>query len=106
MTLHGNAALTPKQRLRLVSRVVEEGWSLSEAAEAAVVTERTARKWVDRYRAEGEAGPLDRPSAPNSQPGRRRRIGSKRSRRYAAFASPARRSHWHWEWRSRRCRPS
>jgi transposase InsO family protein len=68
MRLHGNAALTPKQRLRLARRVVDEGWSLVEAAEAAEVSERTARKWVERYRAEGEAGLVDRPSAPKSQP--------------------------------------
>ena len=68
MKLHGNAALTPKQRLRLARRVFEEGWSLSEAAEAAEVSERTARKWADRYREQGEAGMLDRPSAPASQP--------------------------------------
>ncbi len=69
MKLHGNAALTPKQRLRIARRVVEEGWSLTEAAEAAEVSERTARKWVDRYRAEGAAGLLDRCSAPKSVPG-------------------------------------
>jgi transposase InsO family protein len=69
MKLHGNAALTPKQRLRLSRRVVDEGSSLAEAAAAAEVSERTARKWVERYRAEGEAGLVDRPSAPNSQPG-------------------------------------
>ena len=68
MKLHGNAALTPKQRLRLSGRVVAEGWSLAEAAEAAEVSERTARKWVDRYRAQGEAGLLDRSSAPKGQP--------------------------------------
>jgi hypothetical protein len=33
------------------------------------VSERTARKWVGRYRAEGEAGLADRPSAPAGQPG-------------------------------------
>jgi transposase InsO family protein len=69
MKLHGNAALTPNGRLRLARRVVEEDWSLAEAAEAAEVSGRTARKWVDRYRAEGEAGLHDRPSAPNSRPG-------------------------------------
>jgi transposase InsO family protein len=69
MKLHGNAALTPKQRLKLARRVVEEGWSLSEAAEAAEVSERTAGRWFDRYRGEGEAGLVDRSSAPASQPG-------------------------------------
>ena len=69
MLLHANAALTPKQRLKLATRVVDEGWSLSEAAAAAEVSERTARKWVRRYRDEGEAGLVDRPSAPASQAG-------------------------------------
>ncbi|HVS99389.1 MAG TPA: IS481 family transposase, partial [Solirubrobacterales bacterium] len=36
----------------------------TEAAEAAGVSARTAGKWVRRYRAEGEAGLLDRSSAP------------------------------------------
>ena len=64
MKLHANAALSLNQRRRLVCRVVEEGWSLTKAAEAAEVSDRTAAKWVGRYRAEGEAGLLDRPSAP------------------------------------------
>jgi transposase InsO family protein/transposase-like protein len=68
MKLHGNAALTPKQRLRLARRVVEEDWSLSEAAAAAEVSDSSARKWVERYLAEGEAGMFDRSSAPGSQP--------------------------------------
>ncbi len=70
MKLHANAALSLNQRRRLARRVVEEGWSLIEAAEAAEVSERTAGKWVARYRAEGEAGLLDRPSAPRSVPNR------------------------------------
>jgi transposase InsO family protein len=66
MQLHGNAALSLNQRRRLVRRIVEEGWSLTEAAAAAEVSERTARKWRDRYLAEGEAGLLDRSSAPRT----------------------------------------
>jgi transposase InsO family protein len=68
MKLHGNAALTPKKRLLLARRVVERGWSLGEAAEAAEVSERTASKWVRRYRAEGELGLADRSSAPRRSP--------------------------------------
>jgi transposase InsO family protein len=64
MKLHANAALSLNQRRRLAGRVVEEGWSPTEAAKAAEVSERTARKWVARYRAEGESGLLDRPSRP------------------------------------------
>jgi transposase len=64
MKLHGNARLSPRGRLLLCERVLEQGWSLATAAEAAGVSERTAGKWIGRYRTEGEAGLLDRPSAP------------------------------------------
>jgi len=63
MKLHANAALSLNQRRRLTRRIVEEGWSLTEAAEAAEVSERTAAKWARRYRSEGEAGLLDRSCA-------------------------------------------
>jgi len=65
MKLHGNAPLGPKGRATMVSRVLEEGLTLTEAAAAAGVSVRTAGKWVRRYRAEGEAGLLDRSSAPS-----------------------------------------
>ena len=42
MKLHGNARTCPKSRKLLVERIVEEGWSLTAAAEAAGVSERTA----------------------------------------------------------------
>ena len=65
MKLHGNAALSLRKRELLARRVVEGGWSLTKAAEAAEVSEPTARKWVARYLADGEAGLLDRSSAAN-----------------------------------------
>jgi transposase InsO family protein len=64
MKLHGNAALSWHGRRRLVRRVVVEGWTLTAAAEAAGVSVRCARKWVGRYRLEGEGGLVDRSSAP------------------------------------------
>src|SRR4051812_35703354 len=70
MKVHANAPLGPKGRLTMVLRVLEEGWSLTEAAEAAGVSERTCSKWVARYRAEGEPGLHDRSSAPRSIPHR------------------------------------
>ena len=70
MKLHGNARTCPKSRKLLVERIVEQGWSLTEAAAAAGVSDRTARKWVARFRAEGEAGLLDRSSAPKRIPHR------------------------------------
>jgi transposase InsO family protein len=70
MQLHANAALSLTQRRRMVARVVDQRWSLKRAAQAAEVSERTAQKWVVRYRAAGEAGLLDRSSAPTRIPHR------------------------------------
>jgi len=70
MKLHANAALSLIQRRRMVSRVVDQGWSVREAAAAVEVSERTCQKWVTRYRAEGRDGLLDRSSAPHSIPHR------------------------------------
>src|SRR4051794_24634424 len=70
MQLHANAALSLNQRRRMVVRVLAHGWSLTKAAEAAEVSERTCAKWVARYRAEGEAGLRDRSSAPHRIPHR------------------------------------
>jgi transposase InsO family protein len=64
MKLHANAALSWKGRRRLARRVVVEGWTLTAAAAAAGVSVRCARKWVCRYRLEGERGLHDRSSAP------------------------------------------
>ena len=64
MKLHANAALSLRQRERMVRRVVEEGWSITKAALAAEVSEQTCSKWVRRYRQEGLAGLVDRSSAP------------------------------------------
>jgi transposase len=65
MKLHRNAKLSVKGRELLVERVERAGWSLTQAAEAAGVSDRPARKWLARYRAEGLGGLLDRPSAPS-----------------------------------------
>jgi transposase InsO family protein len=54
----------------MVRRVVDDGWSVTEAAAAAGVSDRTCRRWLARYRAEGEAGLVDRSSAPRSIPHR------------------------------------
>ena len=64
MEVHANAKLGPKGRLVMVERVVGLGWSLAQAAAAAGVSDRTCRKWVERYLAEGELGLIDRSSAP------------------------------------------
>jgi transposase InsO family protein len=63
MDLHANAALSLNQRRRLARRVCRDGWRLADAAAAGETSARTAQKWSARYRAEGEAGLLDRSSA-------------------------------------------
>lgn len=64
MNTHANARLSLKGRELLIARVEDAGWSLSAAAEAAGISDRTARKWIARHRAEGPEGLLDRSSAP------------------------------------------
>jgi transposase InsO family protein len=64
MKMHANARLSLKGRELLVDRVENAGWSLVAAAEAAGISDRTARKWIARYRVEGADGLVDRSSAP------------------------------------------
>jgi transposase InsO family protein len=64
MRLHRNAALSWNGRRRLCEFVVEEGVAVSAAAAMFGVSVRCARKWVERYRLEGQAGLCDRSSAP------------------------------------------
>lgn len=68
MKLHGNARTCPKSRQLLVDRVELLGWSVIEAAEAAGISDRTARRWLARWRVEGTAGLQDRSSAPRRIP--------------------------------------
>jgi transposase InsO family protein len=65
MKLHRNAALSWSGRRRLARSVVVDGSTIVAGAAAAGVSVRCARKWVARYRREGELGLLDRSSAPH-----------------------------------------
>jgi transposase InsO family protein len=47
---------------------IEGGWSVMEAAAAAGITDRTARRWLRRWREDGPGGLLDRSSAPHRIP--------------------------------------
>ena len=70
MRIHGNARTCPHTRLLIVERVLVERWPVAAAAEAAGVSERTAAKWLARYRREGRDGLRDRSSAPRRIPHR------------------------------------
>src|SRR2546423_65778 len=69
MKLHANHRTCPSSRRLICRRVLEEGWTLQQAAEAAGCSVRTAAKWVSRYRA-GDRELLDRCSRPRSSPRR------------------------------------
>ncbi len=83
---HVNARLTPRQRRQMVEVMLGEGWSVAAAAQRFQVSAKTARKWRDRYLAEGPDGLLDRSSRPHRCPARtseaiRRRVIELRSTR-------------------------
>ena len=65
MNVHKNAKLTPRGRAVIVRRVLEEGQTPQAVATACGVCERTVRKWVARFRAEGSQGLRDRSSRPH-----------------------------------------
>jgi transposase InsO family protein len=69
MRLHANHRTCPSSRKLICRRVLEEGWTIAQAAEAAGCSERTAAKWLKRYR-EGDQGLLDRSSRPRRSPSR------------------------------------
>jgi transposase InsO family protein len=49
----------------MIRRVLEQGWSVASASEAAGWSERTGFKWLRRWREEGEAGLADRRPGPS-----------------------------------------
>jgi transposase InsO family protein len=63
---HQNARMTPLGRAEMVRRIVEEGRPVAQVAAGFGVSERTARKWLARYRKEGAAGLENRSSRPKS----------------------------------------
>jgi transposase len=69
MKLHANHRTCPSSRCLICHRVLEGGWTLQQAAEAAGCSVRTAAKWVSRYR-DGDQQLLDRSSRPLRSPRR------------------------------------
>ena len=68
MNSHKHARLTYARRLEMVRQMIEQGLSAGEAALAHGVTPPTARRWVGRYLADGEAGLADASSRPARSP--------------------------------------
>jgi transposase InsO family protein len=67
---HANAALTPVQRLRIGRMIVDDGWSVAQAAVFFHVSWPTAKRWAERYAAMGREGMTDRSSRPHRSPSR------------------------------------
>ena len=67
MKIHANAALTLTQRRRMAGLVVDQEWSITDAAVEFKTSWKTCAKWVSRYRQAGESGLRDVSSAPRRQ---------------------------------------
>ena len=50
MKLHGNARTCPNSRRLLLDRVSDQSWSVAAAAHAAGISERTAYRWLRRWK--------------------------------------------------------
>jgi transposase InsO family protein len=74
---HRNARTTFQGRLLIVQRH-RAGWPQAHIAKAMGISRQCVKKWIDRYRAEGEAGLQDRSSRPHTCP---RRTSSEVERR-------------------------
>jgi len=88
MNVHKNAPLTPRGRLRMVRRVLQDHASHAQVAREFKTTIKTVSKWVRRYLEAGEAGLCDRSSRPHQAHPRAlsektvRRVGLLRRRRW------------------------
>src|SRR3712207_1905663 len=63
---HQNARTTRLGRAEMIRRILEEGRPVREVAAGFGISERTARKWLARYRAEGPGGLDNRSSRPRT----------------------------------------
>jgi transposase InsO family protein len=68
MNTHKHARLTYARRLEMVKQMTELGMSACDAARQHGVTPPTARKWLGRFLAGGEAGLADASSRPARSP--------------------------------------
>ena len=87
MDYHQNARLTVHSREQMCRRVVVEGVTLKLAAASFNVSQKTAAKWVRRYREAGAAGLCDRGSRP-------RRLRQPTSDELVARVEALRRERW------------
>lgn len=75
MNSHKHARLTPKGRALLVSRVLDEGWTVADASMAAGVSQRTSYQWLARF-SRGRAVATGRQLASEALPAKLERTGT------------------------------
>ena len=68
MNTHKNARLTYARRMQLVRSILDQDLDPALAAAEQGVSVPTAKKWLGRFLAEGEAGLVDRSSRPGRSP--------------------------------------
>jgi transposase len=67
---HKQAMLPTRERRMLAKLGLCQGWPIARAAQRMNVARPTARKWVRRFEAEGQAGLEDRPATAHRRPHR------------------------------------
>ena len=72
---HANTRLTLHGRALLIERVISDGRPVSHVAKELGISRQCAHRWINRHRAEGSTGLLNRSSRPRSCP---RRTSSRR----------------------------
>jgi transposase InsO family protein len=70
LVAHANARLNLHGRHLLVARVIGDGRPVAHVAKELGISRQCAHRWVARFRAEGEAGLVDRSSRPHRCPRR------------------------------------
>ena len=68
MNIHKNARLTPLRREEMALSVMEGAFSKAHAARVYGVSAKIVARWVERYKAEGRVGMVDRSSRPAHMP--------------------------------------
>ena len=89
MNIHKNARLTPLRREEMALSVIEGAFSKAHAARVYGVSAKIVARWVERYKAEGRAGTVDRSSRPAHMPQATARRSPNASWRCGGYVGPA-----------------
>lgn len=68
MNIHKNARLTPLRREEMALAVISGQLSQAQASSVYRVSTKVVSRWVERFRAEGRGGMMDRSSRPQTSP--------------------------------------